>query len=139
MLVWSWFCVVCLIHFFLTIEAPDVNWILSLFFSQPFPFNEIMHFQSSSLCFYYAFTHHFPLSGTLKADLPLQTPALYTENERSNFKEYIVVVEEEEWDENNIREFIKLIKQHEQAWKPVKEELETIDVGNEEIKEKNWR
>jgi len=27
-------------------------------------------FKSSSLCFYYAFTHHFPLSETLKADLP---------------------------------------------------------------------
>jgi hypothetical protein len=62
------------------------------------------------------------------------TLALYTENEWLNFKEYIVVVEEEEWDENNIREFTKLIKQHEQAWKPAKEELETIDVGDEEIK-----
>jgi hypothetical protein len=26
------------------------------------------------------------------------------------------------------------IRQHEQAWKPAKEEFETIDVGNEEIK-----
>ena len=62
------------------------------------------------------------------------TPALYTENEWLNFKEYIVAVEEEEQDENNIREFTKLIKQHEQAWKPAKQELETIDVGDEEIK-----
>jgi hypothetical protein len=31
-------------------------------------------------------------------------------------------------------EFTKLIKQHEQAWKLAKEELETINVGNEEIK-----
>jgi hypothetical protein len=60
------------------------------------------------------------------------TPALYTENEWPNFKEYIVAVKEEEWDENNIREFTKLIKQHEQVWKPAKEELETIDVGDEE-------
>jgi hypothetical protein len=51
----------------------------------------------------------------------------------SNFKEYIVAVEKEEWDENNIRKFTKLIKQHEQTWKPAKEELETIDVGDEEI------
>jgi hypothetical protein len=54
--------------------------------------------------------------------------AFYTENEWPNLEE------EEEWEENNIREFIKLIKQREQAWKPAKEELETIDVGNEEIK-----
>jgi len=31
-------------------------------------------------------------------------------------------------------EFIKLIEQHEQAWRPAIEELETINVGNEEIK-----
>ena len=64
------------------------------------------------------------------------TPALYIENEWPNFKEYIVVVEEKEWDEKNNREFIKLIEHHEQAWKPAREELETIDVGNEEIKRK---
>ena len=62
------------------------------------------------------------------------TPALYIENEWPNFKEYIVAIEDEEWEEKNIWEFIKLIKQHEQAWRPAKEELETINVGNEEIK-----
>jgi hypothetical protein len=67
------------------------------------------------------------------------THALYTENEWPNFKEYIVVVEEEKWDENNIRELIKLIKQNEQAWKPAKEELETIDVGNKEIRKKKTK
>jgi hypothetical protein len=55
-------------------------------------------------------------------DLLKQTPALYTENEWPSFKGY------------NIREFTKLIGQHEQAWKPAREELETIDVGDEEIK-----
>jgi len=35
-------------------------------------------------------------------DLPKQTPALYTENEWPNFKEYIVAVEEEEWDKDNM-------------------------------------
>ena len=67
-------------------------------------------------------------------DLPKQTPELYTENEWPNFKEYIVAVEDEEWEEKNIGEFTKLIEQHEQAWRPAKEELETINVGNEEIK-----
>jgi hypothetical protein len=56
----------------LTIEAQDVNWILFLFLSQSFPFNEIMHFQKFILMSYYAFTHHFPLSGTLKVDPPQQ-------------------------------------------------------------------
>jgi hypothetical protein len=38
----------------------------------------------------------------------ITTPALYTENEWPNFKEYILVVEEEEWEENNIRGFTKI-------------------------------
>jgi len=52
-------------------------------------------------------------------DLLKQTLALYTKNEWPSFKGY------------NIREFTKLIGQHEQAWKPAREELETINVGNE--------
>ena len=86
-----------------------------------------MHFQKFILMFLHI-TFRFQ-SGSF-----ITTPALYTENEWPNFKEYILVVEEEEWEENNIREFIKLIEQHEQAWRPAKEELETINVGNEEIK-----
>jgi septal ring factor EnvC (AmiA/AmiB activator) len=39
-------------------------------------------------------------------------------------------------DENNIREFTKSIGQHEQTWKPAREELATIDVGNDKIKKK---
>jgi hypothetical protein len=92
-------------------------------------------FKSSSLCFYNAFTSlstfRNPESKSSKT-----TPALYTENEWPNFKEYIVVVEEEELDENNIREFTKSIGQHEQTWKPAREELATIDVGNDKIKKK---
>ena len=84
-----------------------------------------MHFQKFILVFLHI-TFHFQ-SGS-------STPTLYTKNEWPNFKEYILVVEEEEWEENNIRKFTKLIDQHEQAWRPTKEELETINVGNEEIK-----
>jgi len=40
----------------------------------------------------------------------ITTPTLYTENEWPNFKEYILVVEEEEWEENNIRGFTKINK-----------------------------
>jgi len=45
-----------------------------------------------------------------KSESSKTKPALYTKNEWTNFKEYIVVVEEEKWDENNIREFIKINK-----------------------------
>jgi hypothetical protein len=34
------------------------------------------------------------------------------ENEWPNYNEYVIAMKEEEWDENNIREFIKLIEKH---------------------------
>ena len=46
----------------------------------------------------------------------------------------MIAVEEEEWDESNIREFAKLVEQHEHIWKPAAEELETLDVGNDKSK-----
>ena len=46
----------------------------------------------------------------------------------------MIAVEEEEWDESNIRELAKLVEQHEQTWKPAVEELETINVGNDQSK-----
>ena len=49
-----------------------------------------------------------PESGTTTTPL-----ALYTENEWLNFKGHIIAVEEEEGDGNSIREFTKLIEQHE--------------------------
>ena len=45
---------------------------------------------------------------------------------------YITDIEEEQMDEYNIREFTNLLEKHEQVWKPAKEELETINMGNEE-------
>ena len=56
-----------------------------------------------------------------------------TKNEWSNFNKYVVVVEEER-DENNIREFIKLIEQYEKTWKLARDELETINVGDKQVK-----
>jgi hypothetical protein len=41
------------------------------------------------------------------------------------------MMEEEEWDESNIREFIKLVEQHEKTWEPAAEELETINMGSD--------
>ena len=64
------------------------------------------------------FAFRSPESGTSTTTL-----ALYTENEWPDFKEYIIVVEEEERDETTFKEFTKLIEQHGQVWKPAKEEL----------------
>jgi hypothetical protein len=44
------------------------------------------------------------------------------------------MMEEEEWDESNIREFTKLVEQHEKTWEPAAEELETINVGSDQSK-----
>ena len=90
-----------------------------------------MHFQNSSWYFYRAFTPQKKSSfGNPENRSFATTPALYTENEWSNFKEYIIDVEEK--NEHKIREFTKLIEQHKQVWKPAKEELEAINIGNEE-------
>jgi len=45
-----------------------------------------------------------------QSESSITTPALYTENEWPNFKEYILVVEEKECEENNIRGFTKINK-----------------------------
>jgi hypothetical protein len=63
---------------------------LSLFFlAKRFPFNEIMHFQKFILMFLH-------ITFCFQNRSFITTPALYTENEWPNFKEYILVVEEEE-------------------------------------------
>jgi hypothetical protein len=59
---------------------------------------------------------------------------LNIENEWPNFNEHVITMEEEEWDEINVREFTKLVEQHEQTWESAIEELETINVGNDQIK-----
>ncbi|XP_011014865.1 PREDICTED: uncharacterized protein LOC105118589 [Populus euphratica] len=43
-------------------------------------------------------------------------------------------MEEEEWDESNIREFTKLVEQHEKTWEPAAEDLKTINVGSDQAK-----
>ena len=94
-----------------------------------------MHFPKLSLYFIYAFTPNTFYFRNPKSGSPITSYTPCTENEWPNFNEYVVVVEEKEWDENNIKEFIKLIEQHEQAWKPVIEELETINIGDDHVKE----
>ena len=38
-------------------------------------------------------------------------------------------MEENEWKDNDVKEFDKQIKQSERAWKPAKKKLEIINVG----------
>ena len=72
-------------------------------------------FGSSCFSFLFLFVHLHSLSAfkNPKRGTSTTTPALYTENEWPDFNESIIVVEEEEKDENSIREFTKLIEQHE--------------------------
>ena len=44
------------------------------------------------------------------------------------------MMEEEEGDENNIKEFTKLVEQHEKTWEPAAEELKIINVGCDQFK-----
>jgi hypothetical protein len=46
----------------------------------------------------------------------------------------MTMMEEEEWEESNIKEFTKLIEQHEKTWEPAAEERETINMGNDQSK-----
>lgn len=43
-------------------------------------------------------------------------------------------MEKEEWEEDYIREFPRLVEQSKHAWKPTKEELKVINVGNKHNK-----
>jgi len=52
-----------------------------------------------------------------------------TGNEWPDYDKYVIAMKEEEWEEDYIREFPKLVEQFEHAWKPTKEELKVINVG----------
>jgi hypothetical protein len=36
-----------------------------------------------------------------------------------------------EWENDDVKEFARLVKQSKQAWKPIKQELETINITSE--------
>jgi hypothetical protein len=38
-------------------------------------------------------------------------------------------MEANEWEEDDVKEFAKLVEQSERAWKPIREELEAINIG----------
>ena len=66
------------------------------FFSQTFPFNEIMHFQKFIFMFLLCIYTSLSAFKKPKSRSSITKLALHTENEWLNFKEYILVEEEEE-------------------------------------------
>ena len=66
------------------------------FFSQTFPFNEIMHFQKFIFMFLLCIYTSLSAFKKPKSRSSITKLALHTENEWPNFKEYILVEEEEE-------------------------------------------
>ena len=53
----------------------------------------------------------------------------------ANFDEYTIAMEENEWEENDVKEFTRLVEQLDGAQKPTKEELETINVSTGQMKD----
>ena len=65
---------------------------------------------------------------------PTTSHTFSIKNKWPNLNEHVIAMEEEEWDESNISEFTRLVEQQEQTWKPIVEELETINVGSDQLK-----
>jgi hypothetical protein len=62
-----------------------------------------MHFSKLSLYITYAFTPNTFCFKNLKSRSSITSHTLSTKNEWSNYNNYVVAMEEKEWDENNIR------------------------------------
>jgi len=107
----------------------------------PLNFNEIMHvfFQSYLLVFgcsllspNYSFTTK-ALSTFRKSEsgLSINSQTHCIENNWPKFDETVIAMDEEEFGEEDLQKFTKLVEQSEHAWKPAKEEIELINVGTE--------
>ena len=46
----------------------------------------------------------------------------------------MIAMDDEEWGEEDIREFTKLVENFEKAWEPASEKLEVINLGNKQEK-----
>ncbi|XP_073264245.1 uncharacterized protein [Populus alba] len=64
-----------------------------------------------------------------ESGLSINSQTHYTENNWPKFDETIIVMDEEEFREEDLKKFTKLVEQSEHTWKPAKEELELINVG----------
>jgi hypothetical protein len=78
--------------------------------------------------------HTFPAFRNPESGSPTTSHTLSIKNKWPNLNEHVIAMEEEEWDESNISEFTKLVEQCEQTWKPAEEELETINVGSDQLR-----
>jgi len=57
----------------------------------------------------------------------------YTKNNWPKFYN-MVAMGDEEWEEEDIKKFIRLVENSEKSWEPVSEKLEVINLGNEQEK-----
>ena len=56
-----------------------------------------------------------------------------TKNNWPNF-DNMIAMGNEEWNEEDIKEFTRLVEDSEKSWKPASEKLEVINLGNEQEK-----
>ena len=57
----------------------------------------------------------------------------YTKNNWPNFNN-VTIVDDEEWAEEDIKEFTRLMENSKKAWKPFSEELNIINLGTKQEK-----
>jgi hypothetical protein len=74
--------------------------------------------------------HTLPAFRNLESGSPTTSHTSSIKNKWPN----LIAMEEEEWDESNISDFTKLVEQCEQTWKPAVEELETINMGGDQLR-----
>ena len=46
----------------------------------------------------------------------------------------MVAMDDEEWEEEDVKEFTRLVEHSEKSWKPASERLKVINLGNEQEK-----
>ena len=93
-------------------------------------------FPSFYLCKIHTYTKSPSAFRKSESGSSTKSRAHFTENEWPNFDDYTIAMEENEWEENDVKEFAKLVEQSEWAWKPEKKkELETINVSMKD----NWK
>ena len=92
-----------------------------------------MHF--SQIAFFIMHLHQtLPAFRNPESGSPTTSHTFSIKNKWPNLNEHVIAMEEEELDESNISEFTRLVEQQEQTWKPAAEELETINVGSDQVK-----
>jgi len=84
----------------------------------------------------YPFTHHTYTSTACTFKNPessIDSQNHCTKNNWPNF-DNMVAMGDEEWEEEDIKEFNRLVENSEKSWEPASENLEVINLGNEQEK-----